>query len=134
VGGIALVPLLAFILSVLLSVYVLAPKANLEFALRGSEVWEYFVSEDDDLSEAHRTLAYWIDDVHANNQGLSIGYSSVFLQPALLWSSKPSSGRSNSAVHWTEMAAPKTPPPAPPPPPPGIFVPETRGGNGNGKK
>ncbi|TML12602.1 MAG: hypothetical protein E6G33_13275 [Actinobacteria bacterium] len=70
VDGIALVPLLAFILSVLLSVYVLAPKANLEFALRGSEVWEYFVSEDDDLSEAHRTLAYWIDDVHANNQGL----------------------------------------------------------------
>ena len=52
VDGIALVPLLAFILSVLLSVYVLAPKANLEFALRGSEVWEYFVSEDDDLSEA----------------------------------------------------------------------------------
>jgi hypothetical protein len=70
VDGVALIPLLAFVGSVLLSVYVLAPKSNLEFALRGSEVWEYFVSEDDDLAEAHRTLAYWIDDVRANNQGL----------------------------------------------------------------
>ena len=48
----------------------LVPKSNLEFALRGSEVWEYFVSENEDLPEAQRTLAYWIDDVRESNQGL----------------------------------------------------------------
>jgi hypothetical protein len=40
VGGWGLVPLLSFILFVVSSVYVLAPKRKLEFALRASEVWE----------------------------------------------------------------------------------------------
>jgi hypothetical protein len=57
VDGAALIPLLSFVVSVLLSVYVLAPKRKLEFALRGSEVWEYFVSANDDLPEAQRTRA-----------------------------------------------------------------------------
>jgi hypothetical protein len=74
VDGLAVIPLLAFVASVLLSVYVLVPKSNLEFALRGSEVWEYFVSENEDLPEAQRTLAYWIDDVRESNQGLITGY------------------------------------------------------------
>jgi hypothetical protein len=68
IGGWGLVPLLSFVLSVLASVYVLAPKRRLEFALRGSEVWEHFVRADDELPEAQRTLAYWIDDAHAKNQ------------------------------------------------------------------
>ena len=68
VGRWGLVPLLSFIVSVVSSVYVLAPKGNIEFALRGSEVWEHFVSAGDDLPEAQRTLAYWIDQVHIHNQ------------------------------------------------------------------
>lgn len=47
------------IASLLLSVYVLAPKAELDFALSGPGVYEHFVEQTSDLAEVKRTLAYW---------------------------------------------------------------------------
>ncbi len=60
---------LAYLATILISVYLLAPTSTLEFAIRGSEAYEYFVQRGIDLQEAHRTMAYWIDERHAKNKG-----------------------------------------------------------------
>ena len=62
------VGVIAYLTTIAVSVYLLAPKAGLEFAIRGSEAYEYFVRGGADLDEAHRTLAYWIDEKHAENK------------------------------------------------------------------
>jgi hypothetical protein len=59
---------LAYLATIAISVYVLAPTAGLEFAIRGSEAYEYFVRGGINLDDAHRTLAYWIDERHATNK------------------------------------------------------------------
>ena len=54
--------------SILLAVYLLAPKSKLEFALDGAAVYEHFAGEGADIPETHRTLAYWLSDAWASNQ------------------------------------------------------------------
>lgn len=54
--------------SILLAVYLLAPKSKLEFALDGAAVYEHFAGEEVDIPEAHRTLAYWLSDTWVSNQ------------------------------------------------------------------
>jgi len=56
------------IASLLLSVYVLAPKADLDFALSGPAVYEHFAERSTDLYEAKRTLAYWNQGAYDANQ------------------------------------------------------------------
>jgi hypothetical protein len=53
--------------TVVLSVYILAPKQNLVFAVQGSEVYEYFAGRGGDIAETHRTLAYWIGTARERN-------------------------------------------------------------------
>jgi hypothetical protein len=63
------VPGLMFALaSIVLAVYLLAPKPGLEFSLDSAAVYEYFVRADADLAEAHRTLAYWLRSAWQSNQ------------------------------------------------------------------
>jgi hypothetical protein len=74
----ALVGLGLAILSILLAVYVLAPKSDLDFALSGPAVYEHFATEDAELAEVHRTLTYWNQDAWESNQGVIDGLVAAF--------------------------------------------------------
>ena len=90
-----IVGLAAAILSILLSVYVLAPKPNLNFAIHGAAIYEYFTRSGADLDNAHVTLAYWNREAWGENQA-SIDRSIILfgiacgglLVAILLWSLK----------------------------------------------
>jgi hypothetical protein len=60
--------LVAFTSSALLSVYVLFPRKRIQRSLSGPIVYEHFTESDVDLAEAHRQLAYWIQDAYSANQ------------------------------------------------------------------
>jgi hypothetical protein len=60
--------LVAFTSSALLSVYVLFPRKRIQRSLSGPIVYEHFTESDVDLAEAHRQLAYWIQDAYSGNQ------------------------------------------------------------------
>jgi len=84
---------LAYLAAIAISVYLLAPNSTLEFAIRGSEAYEYFVQRGIDLAEAHRTLAYWIDERHAKNKHridllvlLFAGACVAFVPEVVFWS------------------------------------------------
>jgi len=87
--------LAASVISILLCVYILAPKPNLNFAIDGAEAYEYFFRAGADLQEAHRTLAYWNREAWDANQTVidwlirCFGIACVGLIGAvLLWSLK----------------------------------------------
>jgi hypothetical protein len=63
-----LLGLAAAVISILICVYVLAPKSNLNFAIHGAAAYEYFFRAGADLQEAHRTLAYWNGEAWEANQ------------------------------------------------------------------
>jgi hypothetical protein len=67
-GFLAILGFALAIASLLLSVYVLAPKADLDFALSGPAVYEYFAAQANDLAEVKRTLAYWNQGAYDHNQ------------------------------------------------------------------
>jgi hypothetical protein len=83
----------AAITSIVLCVYVLLPKSELNFALHGAAVYEHFRAQDAPLQEAQRTLAYWIKSAWDDNQA-TIDRLIVFFRGAcallvlsvLLWS------------------------------------------------
>jgi hypothetical protein len=54
--------------TILLAVYVLAPKPDLDFSLSGPAVFEHFTSEDAPYDDVERTLAYWYQDAWEANQ------------------------------------------------------------------
>jgi hypothetical protein len=54
--------------SILMSVYTLVPKRNLDFALAGPAVYEHFMKAGADVDEAYRTLSYWIQSAWDENQ------------------------------------------------------------------
>lgn len=56
--GVAVAALLAFIVSIGASVYVLAPKRDLIFSLSGPGLYEGLYEFRDDLVEVHRRLAF----------------------------------------------------------------------------
>ena len=57
----------AFAATAVLSVYVLFPRQGLARSLSGPAVYEYFIGAAVDLAEAHRQLAYWMQDAYAEN-------------------------------------------------------------------
>src|SRR5215217_2623343 len=58
----------AFVISVGAATYVVLPKPNLVFALRGSALFEEEFEQGLPLDETHRRLAYWLEDFHTKNQ------------------------------------------------------------------
>lgn len=60
--------IVAFIFSIATSAYVLLPKQNLIFGVRGSELFEEEFGEPGGLSETHRRLAYWLESFRDDNQ------------------------------------------------------------------
>jgi hypothetical protein len=92
-GALTVFGLLAFVLSVFTSVYVLFPKASFIFALRGSVLFEEELSDPGGLDETYRRLAYWLEDYHDSNQTtierLFLAYRAAtfaVLLEVLLWS------------------------------------------------
>jgi len=82
----------ASVASIVLAVYLIAPKSKLEFALDGAAVYEHFVREGGDLVEAQRTLAYWVSDAWNSNQSVIDGLVRLFaiacaalIAAVLLW-------------------------------------------------
>lgn len=87
--------LAAAILSILLSVYVLTPKGDLNFAIHGAAIYEYFTLAGEDVNEAHRTLAYWNREAWEANERVLYRLVAFFriacgglLLAVLLWSLK----------------------------------------------
>jgi hypothetical protein len=60
--------LAAFAISVLASLYVLLPKSDLIFAVRGSVLFETESADPGGLAETHRRLAYWLAGYRDGNQ------------------------------------------------------------------
>jgi hypothetical protein len=56
------------IASIVLSVYTLAPKSVLEFAISGAAIYDYFAEVDAAFPEAQRTLAGWAQYAWDSNQ------------------------------------------------------------------
>lgn len=66
--GWSVAALVAFVSSVVCATWVLLPKSNLVFSLRGSRLYEDEVKADVfKIGETHRRLAYWLDDYHDRN-------------------------------------------------------------------
>jgi hypothetical protein len=59
--------LLAFGVSVILSIYVLLPKDGLIFALDAPETYEALYDVRDDDEELHRRLVYWVQTFRERN-------------------------------------------------------------------
>jgi hypothetical protein len=76
--ALSVVGIVLALVSIVLSVYVLAPKSHLDFALAGPVVYEHFVQADASVAEAERTLAYWIQDRWGSNQDLIDGLVAAF--------------------------------------------------------
>jgi hypothetical protein len=79
--------------SIVLAVYLLAPKPGLEFSLDSAAVYEYFVRADADLAEAHRTLAYWLRLPGRATKTWSIDWSSCSRSRAHVSSQRSCSGQ-----------------------------------------
>jgi hypothetical protein len=60
-GTLTLLALVAFVVPVAACIYVLAPKDNLIFALRGSVLFEAEYDEPGGVPETYRRLAYWLE-------------------------------------------------------------------------
>jgi hypothetical protein len=64
--------------SIVLSVYVLAPKSVLDFAISGAAIYDYFAPDNAPLAEAERTIAYWAQFAWDSNQAVINGLVSSF--------------------------------------------------------
>jgi hypothetical protein len=73
-----LVAIALALLSLVLSVYVLAPKRDLTFAIDGPAVYEYFADEQTGLSDARLDLAYWNREAWEANQVIIDGLIRFF--------------------------------------------------------
>jgi hypothetical protein len=67
-GIFTLLALGVFVISVGASIYVLAPKQDLIFALRGSVLFEAEHDQPGGLPETHRRLAYWLESFYEGNE------------------------------------------------------------------
>ena len=66
--GLALGGFAFAVASILVSVYVLSPKNEFDFALSGPAVYEHFTEADASLADTHRTIAYWNQTAWESNQ------------------------------------------------------------------
>jgi hypothetical protein len=90
-SSVAVLALTSFAASVFACVYVLLPKPELIFAIRGTTLFEEEYGAD--LNEAHRRLAYWFEDFVDGNQptldrllGLYRVAAAAVLIEVILWS------------------------------------------------
>jgi hypothetical protein len=74
----AVVALLAFVISILTSVYILIPKKKLIFAEAGSGLYEGLYAIRDDIGEVYRRLAYQLDRFWESNDVIILGVSRAF--------------------------------------------------------
>lgn len=58
------------IISIVICVYVLAPKAVLEFAISGSAIYDHFAAERTDFPDVQRRMAEWAQFAWDSNQGV----------------------------------------------------------------
>jgi hypothetical protein len=56
------------VIAIVLAVYVLAPKSDLDFSLSGPAVYEHFTARSTPFDEVERTLSYWNQDAWESNQ------------------------------------------------------------------
>jgi hypothetical protein len=61
--------LVAFAASVVACLYILLPRPDLVFGLRGTTLFEVEVADPRGLDETLRRLTYWIEDYRAANEG-----------------------------------------------------------------
>ncbi|HEU0245608.1 MAG TPA: hypothetical protein VFR38_00815 [Gaiellaceae bacterium] len=66
-GALGWLALTAFVVSTAAAAYVLVPKSDLVFALRGSILYEAELSDPGGISETSRRLAYWIESFRDDN-------------------------------------------------------------------
>jgi cytochrome c-type biogenesis protein CcmH/NrfG len=67
-GVLTFLAVAAFVVSILAATYVLLPKPNLVYSVRGSVLFEEEFQSDLPLEETHRRLAYWLEQFHDQNQ------------------------------------------------------------------
>jgi hypothetical protein len=70
--------LVAFGISVILSIYVLLPKDGLIFALDAPETYEALFDVRGDEDEVNRRLAYWVQGFREQNQPTVVRLTTVF--------------------------------------------------------
>ncbi len=66
-AALVVLALVAFVLSILTSVYILIPKKNLVFAEVGSGLYEGLYAVREDMAEVYRRLAYQLDRFWESN-------------------------------------------------------------------
>ena len=67
-SALTVLALAAFVASTLPSVYVLLPKRNVVFALRGSVLFETEFAEGSETAATYRHLTYWAEDAYDANR------------------------------------------------------------------
>jgi hypothetical protein len=75
--------LVAFTMSILMSVYVLLPNENLVFAEVGSALYEGLYAVRDDMAEVYRRLAYQLDRFWNSNDSILVKLSNAYRVAAL---------------------------------------------------
>lgn len=79
----AVLALVAFVISILTSVYILIPKKNLIFAEVGSGLYEGLYAVRDDMGEVYRRLAYQLDRFWESNDETIVRLSRAYGTAAL---------------------------------------------------
>ncbi len=79
----AVVALVAFVVSILTSVYILMPQRNLIFAEVGSGLYEGLYAVRDDMEEVYRRLAYQLDQFWEANDSTILRLSRAYATAAL---------------------------------------------------
>jgi hypothetical protein len=94
IDALAIAALVAFVLSVVAALWILAPKRDLTFAISGPGLYEalFRFKVWDNTPEIHRRLAYWMQDAQAGNQktitNLQRGYwvaTAAVVAEVMLW-------------------------------------------------
>jgi hypothetical protein len=68
IGTLGTLALVAFVVSILPSIYLLNPKKNLVFSISGPVVYESLLEVRNDDAEIHRRLAYWLEEYWQDNR------------------------------------------------------------------
>jgi len=76
--GLAIAALVAFVISIGASVYVLMPKENLYFSEAGAGLYEGLYAVREDIAEVYRRLAYELDRFWDSNNGTITTLTSTY--------------------------------------------------------
>jgi hypothetical protein len=85
--------LVTAIVTIVSSVLVITPRSAVTFALHGPALYEHLLPRTRELADAHRTLAYWIQEAWDRNQAVIDGLirtyqlaSAALVLEVVLWS------------------------------------------------